>query len=192
MFVCAPNRICLLLVPHECLQYGNLQVTEFGVRIIRDADIRELKVYEKSTIEAVDFLFRATFVDDMGLISSHSFIQNDLTSSTIELFRDDETCSSLSGIQNIIQSLLEMNQKVLNVYKEAWEDGKLLPLAYDFYQISHVTSKLYNYFVMLLINVSGSWLSVKLAMEQIVVKSRAEDYTYKEMRQQLDELEDAK
>ncbi|GKB72410.1 NB-ARC domains-containing protein [Tanacetum coccineum] len=168
---------------------GNLQVTKFGVRIICDEDILQLKVYEESTREAVDFLFRATFVDDMGLISSHSFIQNDLTSSTIKLFRDYETCSSLSGIQNIFQSLLEMNQKVLNEYKEAWEDGKLLPLAYDFYQISHVISKLYNDFVMLLTDVSGSWLSVKLAMEQIMVKSRAEDYTYEEMRQQLDDLE---
>ncbi|PWA51530.1 hypothetical protein CTI12_AA462720 [Artemisia annua] len=127
----------------------------------------------------------------MGHFSPHSLNHNDLTSSTIEFFRDNETCSSLGGIQNIIQSLLEMNQKVLNEYREAWAHGQLLPLAYDFYQISHVTSKLYNDFVMLLTDVYGSWLSVKLAMEQIVVKSRAEDYTYEEMRQQLNDLEAA-
>nr|GEX46212.1 NB-ARC domains-containing protein [Tanacetum cinerariifolium] len=39
---------------------------------------------------------------------------------------------------------------------------------------------------------SACWLSVKLAMEQILVKSSAGDYTYEEMRQQLDELEAAK
>ncbi|GKD97274.1 hypothetical protein Tco_1381171, partial [Tanacetum coccineum] len=160
----------------------------------RDEDLLQLKVYEESTSEAVDFLFQDTFlgVDDMGLLSFHSRIHNDLTSSTIEFSHHYDTCSSLSGIYNIIQCLLEINQEVLNEYKEAWEHGRLLPLAYDVYQINHVSSKLYNDFVMLLTDITGSWLSVKLAMEQIVVKSRAEDYTYEEMRRQLDELEAAK
>ncbi|KAI3743812.1 hypothetical protein L1987_56879 [Smallanthus sonchifolius] len=35
------------------------------------------------------------------------------------------------------------------------------------------------------------WLSVKLALEQIVVKSRADDYSYKEMLQHLNDLEAA-
>ncbi|GKC66047.1 NB-ARC domains-containing protein, partial [Tanacetum coccineum] len=174
--------------------YGNLQVTKFGVHTICDRDLLHLKVYEESTSEAVDFLFQDTFVgvDDMGLLSSHSLIHNDLASSTIEFFHYYDTYGSLGGIHNIIQCLLEMNQKVLHEYKEAWDHGQLLPLAYDFYQINHVSSKLYNDFVMLLTDISGSWLSVKMAIEQIVVKSRAEDYTYEEMRQQLDELEAAK
>ncbi|GJS58709.1 hypothetical protein Tco_0653493, partial [Tanacetum coccineum] len=173
---------------------GNLQVTKYGVRIICDKDLLQLKVYEESTSEAVDFLFQDTFVgvDDMGLLSSRSLIHNDPTISTIEFFGYYGTPGSLGGIQKTIQCLLEMNQKVINEYKEAWEHGRLLPLAYDFYQINHAFSKLYNDFVMLLTDVSGSWLSVKLALEQIVVKSRAEDYTYNEMRQQLDELEAAK
>nr|GEV87406.1 NB-ARC domains-containing protein [Tanacetum cinerariifolium] len=173
---------------------NNLQVTKSGVRIICDKDLLQLKVYEESTSEAVDFLFQDTFVgvDDMGLLSSHSLIHNDLTSSTIEFFHYYDTYGSLGGIHNIIQCLLEMNQKVLIEYKEAWEHGLLLPLAYDFYQINHASSKLYNDFIMLLTDISGSWLCVKMAIEQIVVKSRAEDYTYEEMRQQLDEVEAAK
>ncbi|GKC32187.1 hypothetical protein Tco_1039481 [Tanacetum coccineum] len=93
---------------------GNLQVTKYGVRIICDKDLLQLKVYEESTSEAVDFLFQDTFVgvDDMGLLSSRSLIHNDPTISTIEFFGYYGTPGSLGGIQKTIQCLLEMNQKL--------------------------------------------------------------------------------
>ncbi|KAK9080146.1 hypothetical protein SSX86_001821 [Deinandra increscens subsp. villosa] len=52
-------------------------------------------------------------------------------------------------------------------------------------------SVLYNDLVESLKDINYGWLSVKLALEQIVVKSRADNYSYKEMLQHLSDLEAA-
>ncbi|GJS98697.1 LIS1 homology motif protein [Tanacetum coccineum] len=57
--------------------------------------------------------------------------------------------------------------------------------------ISHANSELLNEFLKLPKDASESWLSVKMALKQIAIKSRADDYTYKEMLQQINDLEAA-
>ncbi|GJT97397.1 LIS1 homology motif protein, partial [Tanacetum coccineum] len=57
--------------------------------------------------------------------------------------------------------------------------------------ISHANSELLNEFLKFPKDASESWLSVKMALKQIAVKSRAHDYTYKEMLQQINDLEAA-
>ncbi|KAJ9539479.1 LOW QUALITY PROTEIN: hypothetical protein OSB04_032212 [Centaurea solstitialis] len=177
---------------------GNLQVTKFGIRLIRDEDILQLKQYEYSTTLDLNNLFRAAFYGPIYLkhclhaCEADTDLHSSVNSMKTFILEYGEQKHSLEGIHNIIKSLLEINQEVTSECREEWRNAQLLPFFNDYYRISHGTSGLYNDFVRFLKDTSDSWLSVKLALEQVLIKSRGDDYTCKEMLQQLDDLEAAK
>ncbi|KAF5811347.1 hypothetical protein HanRHA438_Chr04g0190061 [Helianthus annuus] len=105
----------------------------------------------------------------------------------------EEKQHTLLAMRAIVQHLCEINQEVFSECKEEWGHSDLFPLVYDYFGIIHGTSVLCNKGFRLLEAASDSWLTVKLALEQIVAKIRTEnDYGYKEMLEQLNDLEAAK
>ncbi|XP_076914577.1 UPF0496 protein At4g34320-like [Bidens hawaiensis] len=120
-----------------------------------------------------------------------SSINHDLTRSITTFICDyGKQQYALVDIHKIVKGLIEINREVLREFKEEWIHTELFPLFYDYYQIIHGTSELYNDFLRLLKHASDSWLSLKLALEQILAKSRADnDYSYREMLEQLNDLE---
>ncbi|KAL8235943.1 hypothetical protein R6Q59_017024 [Mikania micrantha] len=188
--------------PQDC----NLQVTSFGIRCILEKDIMQLKKLDDSTTK----LTRLVFVEaDLSLPSErqwymcahesvtfirscHSSINHDLTRSVKFICDYGKQQYTLDDIHKIHKRLIEINQEVLSECKEEWSHTEIFPLVYDYYQIIHGTSVFYNEFLRLLKDASDSWLSVKKALEQIVVKSRTcTDYSYREMLEQLNDLEAA-
>ncbi|XP_071685576.1 disease resistance protein RPS4B-like [Rutidosis leptorrhynchoides] len=178
---------------------GNVEVTKFGVRFIREGDIFELKRLEDSTSKVVHYLFESCFKEGrvqrnnwgkvISLPDRHSAI-NDLTIRTTNIFLNyRKRRYSLNDIHKIFNSLNEIAQEVLCECKEEWRHSEVITLVHDYYRISLETSQLYKYFVKLLKDVSCSWLSLKLALVQIVAKGRAGECTYQEMLQQLNDLD---
>ncbi|KAD3068995.1 hypothetical protein E3N88_36875 [Mikania micrantha] len=97
---------------------------------------------------------------------------------------------TLIDMHEIFKRLIEINQEVLSECIEEWSSAELFPLFYDYYRIIQITLDLYNDFLRLLKDASDSWLSVKVALEQIVTKSRTyNDYSYIEMLEQLNDIE---
>ncbi|KAD3068993.1 hypothetical protein E3N88_36873 [Mikania micrantha] len=102
------------------------------------------------------------------------------------------TCNTLIDMHGIFKRFIEINQKVLSECIEEWSSAELFPLFYDYYRIVQGTLDLYNDFLRLLKDAFDSCLSVKVALLQIVTKSRIyNDYSYKEMLEQLNDLEAA-
>ncbi|KAJ0923162.1 putative FKBP12-rapamycin binding domain superfamily [Helianthus annuus] len=107
---------------------------------------------------------------------------------------------SLDAIYQITKGLLEINQGSLDAFyqitKGTLNSRKVIrccAMGTCVYHVIHLgASVLYNDFVQSVKVTNDGWLSVKLALEQILVKSRADNYSYKEMLQQLDDLEAAK
>ncbi|PWA69045.1 NB-ARC domains-containing protein [Artemisia annua] len=179
---------------------GKIQVTKFGVRFIHDEDINQLKELEGSTKRAVHILFRATLLLPTDLqcyiraceadtdLNSFDSIIHDLTITTMKFILDyREKQHQLDGICRIIKCLIEINQKVLSECIDfPFTYTQIYPLVYGYYQISRGISELYTEFIRLLKDISNSWFSVKLAMEQIVAKHRQGTYPYKEMVNDLE------
>lgn len=99
---------------------GNLQVTKFGVRFIRDEEIHELKKYEDSTNKVVRSKFKAainlaTYLkcgSEADHINFEYFMHfKSITSSILFYSRNNY---SLHKIHQIINCLLEINQEVFN------------------------------------------------------------------------------
>lgn len=140
---------------------------------------------------------RTLFASTLSLPSARGWylhaspwVIHDLTRNIFKFILDfRKQQDSLDDIHNIIECLLEINQEVLSECKEEISHAQLFPLVFDYYRLSHGTSKLYIDFVRLLKDVTESWLSVKLALEQIVARSKVDDYTYEEMLQQVNDLE---
>ncbi|KAI3681120.1 hypothetical protein L6452_35903 [Arctium lappa] len=197
------NLRCLML-KHRFIADDNLQVIKFGVRLIRDDDILQLKRHEYSTSLAVHNLFRAAFslfiYRKWRLPELEADIDLDSSASIEKFFHEygkqipyGEQNHSLEGTHKIIKYLLETNQDVISECSEEWRHKLLFPFVYDYYRISHATSELYNDFLRLLKDASERWVSVNLALKHILIKSREDDdYTCEEMLQQLDDLEAAK
>ncbi|XP_076888620.1 uncharacterized protein LOC143539089 [Bidens hawaiensis] len=180
--------------PQDC----KLQVPKFGVRFIHKEDIMQLKKLEDSTTDVVNHLFGATFTpimhsseDLICLRCCQSSINHNLTRSITTFICDyGKRKYALVDMHKVVESLIEINQEVLSECKEEWSHTELFPLFYDYYRIIHGTSELYDDFLRLLKHASNSWLSVKLALEQILAKSRTDtDYSYREMLEQLNDLE---
>ncbi|KAJ0762286.1 hypothetical protein HanOQP8_Chr04g0159661 [Helianthus annuus] len=105
----------------------------------------------------------------------------------------EEKQQTLVGIHKIVKHLIKVNQEVLSECKEKWSHPDVFPFVYGYFGIIHGTSVLYSEFLKLLKAASDSWLTVKLALEQILAKIRTEnDYGCKEMLEQLNDLEAAK
>ncbi|XP_076955734.1 disease resistance-like protein DSC1 [Bidens hawaiensis] len=179
--------------PQDC----KLQVTKFGVRFIHKEDAMQLKKLEASTTGVVHHLFGATFSPSAQHPSEAlPFLRFCQSSNDHDLTRNITTfiCDygkqhyALVDMHKIVKSLIEINQEVLSECKEEWSHTELFPLFYDYYRIIHGTSELYNGFLRLLKH--DSWLSLKLALEQILAKSRIDnDYSYREMLEHLNDLE---
>ncbi|XP_076940258.1 uncharacterized protein LOC143609379 [Bidens hawaiensis] len=173
-----------------------LQVTKYGVRFIHKEHVMQLKKLESSATAVVHHMFRATFSPSPQRLSEASaffrFSSNHDFTRNITAFICDygrQWCS-LVDMHKIVKSLIEINQGVLSECKEEWSHTGLFPLFYDYYRIFLGTSELYNDFLRLLKHASDSWLSVKLALEQILAKSRTDNgYSYREMLEQLNDLE---
>ncbi|KAI7740562.1 hypothetical protein M8C21_023930, partial [Ambrosia artemisiifolia] len=90
---------------------------------------------------------------------------------------------SLNSIYQITKGLLEISEEYF-AHLNANSTGN-----YSYYVISLGASALYNDFVQSVKEINDGWLSVKLALEQIVVKSRADNCSYKEMLQHINDLE---
>ncbi|KAJ0941866.1 hypothetical protein HanPSC8_Chr03g0085151 [Helianthus annuus] len=188
--------------PRDC----NLQVTKFGGRFIQESDIMLLKYVNRSTTNLMEVVFKDTLAPPSDLLrymgayeavtflrSCHSSINHDLCRSIAFIYGYRKKQHTLVHMHEIVERLIKMNQEVLSECKEVWSHTDLFPLVYDYYGIIHETSRLYNEFLRLLKDAANSWLSVKLALEQIMARSRTEnDYSYKEMLEQLDDLEAAK
>ncbi|KAJ0762290.1 hypothetical protein HanOQP8_Chr04g0159701 [Helianthus annuus] len=125
------------------------------------------------------------------------FVFNDILCRPFHIQRHkeagEEKQHTLLAMRAIVQHLYEINQEVFSECKEEWGHSDLFPLVYDYFGIIHGTSVLCNKGFRLLEAASDSWLTVKLALEQIAAKIRTEnDYGYKEMLEQLNDLEAAK
>ncbi|XP_071685556.1 disease resistance protein RPS4B-like isoform X2 [Rutidosis leptorrhynchoides] len=173
---------------------GNVEVTKFGVRFIREEDIFE---HEDSASDVANFLFKSSHkvrwsrgtreaVTDHHRHSCHSAMR------TIKfLFECRKELYSLDDIHKILKCLSEITQHVFVECKKEWRHAQLITLVYDYYRISQGISQLYKEFVVLLKNVSYGWLSLTFALEQMVAKGRTDDCTYQEMIKQLNDLEAA-
>ncbi|KAK9080179.1 hypothetical protein SSX86_001854 [Deinandra increscens subsp. villosa] len=166
-------------------QDDNIHVTKFGVRFIDNEFIMRLKQYEGSSISVVKRWctdisgpnehkwYIAACNDDTNL-HHHTLKIADLVDFIFDYGRQQD---SLDGIYKITKGLLEINQeffRVLNGCKRKWNDTMCV---HSYYVMSLGASVLYNDFVQSLEDIKDGWLSVKLALEQIVVKSRAGHYT---------------
>ncbi|KAL8235933.1 hypothetical protein R6Q59_017014 [Mikania micrantha] len=185
--------------PQDC----KVQVTKFGVRFIHEEDIMQLKKLKYSTKRLVDIavegslyplselLRRIGALEDVTFLRScHSSINHDLTRSITFICGYEKQQYTLIDMHEIFKRLIEINQEVLSECIEEWSSAELFPLFYDYYRIIQITLDLYNDFLRLLKDASDSWLSVKVALEQIVTKSRTyNDYSYIEMLEQLNDIE---
>nr|GEW95498.1 TMV resistance protein N-like [Tanacetum cinerariifolium] len=177
---------------------GNLQVTNFGVHFIRDEEILQLKNFEDATNKVVMSQFQAT-ISRATYLARGTMADSILFEHTIHperimrfILNYDKKYDSLQKIHQIINCLLKLNQEVFKQWKKEWSNAQLLfHLVYDYYRISRGASELYTDFTRLLKDISCTWRSVKLALNQILVKSTADNYSNKEMLQQLNDLEAA-
>ncbi|KAJ0762291.1 hypothetical protein HanOQP8_Chr04g0159711 [Helianthus annuus] len=165
----------------------------------------QLKYLNSSTTELVQSVFKdilsshSDLLRQTGAFEAVTFlrfcdlsINHDLTKSITYICDHGKQQYTLVDMHKIVKSLIEINQEFLSECKEEWSHTELLPLVYDYYQIIGGTSVLYIEFLRLLKDASDSWLSVKLALEQIVAKSRTYNYySYTEMLEQLNDLEAA-
>ncbi|KAI3686892.1 hypothetical protein L1987_80581 [Smallanthus sonchifolius] len=97
---------------------------------------------------------------------------------------------SMDDIYQITKGLLEINQEFfgeLGVLKREMNKEYI----YCYYVISLGASVLYYDFIRSLKGINDGWLSVELALEQILVNSITGNYSYKEMLQHLNDLEAA-
>ncbi|XP_076932692.1 uncharacterized protein LOC143598342 isoform X1 [Bidens hawaiensis] len=99
---------------------------------------------------------------------------------------------SLDGIYQITKPLLEINQEFFRHFgvftRETYKE-----YTYCYYVINLGASVLYKDFIQSVKDINNVWSSVKLVLEQFVVKSRANmNYGCKEILQQLNDLEAAK
>ncbi|KAJ0789564.1 putative TIR domain, P-loop containing nucleoside triphosphate hydrolase [Helianthus annuus] len=163
---------------------GNLQVTKFGVRFINKEYILHLKRH-KDFIEVgypmVDSISEENLkIYEKRLVTCKEDTHMDHHIHKLVDFISDHgrQHGSLDAIYQITKGLLEINQGSLGMT--------------DYHVIHLRASVLYNDFVQSVKVTNDGWLSVKLALEQILVKNRAGNYSYKEMLQQLDDLEAAK
>lgn len=163
-------------------------MTKFGVCFIHDEDIHQLKRHDDITNGVVYSQFEATLTLPPDLKWYFRACNADTTVSSCPPFIPDLTPSivkfilgkqlhSLDDMNKITKCLVEINQNVLSEWKEEWRQANLFHLVYDHYRISRGTSELYNDFVRFLKDVSVSWRSAKLALEQILVKSTADNDT---------------
>ncbi|GJW72289.1 DNA-directed RNA polymerase II subunit 1 [Tanacetum coccineum] len=123
--------------------------------------------------------------DDAGSSAHKSLLESNnlkamVTAGSKGSFINISQMTTCVGQQNV--------EEVINECKEEWRHAQLFQLVYMYYLVGDSISVLYNEFVRLLKDMSNSWLSVKLALEKILIKSKADDYTYEEMLEQLIDL----
>nr|GEX15353.1 hypothetical protein [Tanacetum cinerariifolium] len=127
---------------------GKLQVTNSGVRFVRNEDIEKLKLHEYITSMRVykvfddilslptDMRCLHTCEADTELHSSPSVI-HDLTDSIIRFIIEyGNQQDSMDGILKIIKCLLEINQEVISECMEEWRNTQLFQLVNMYYLIS--------------------------------------------------------
>ncbi|KAI7725825.1 hypothetical protein M8C21_016617, partial [Ambrosia artemisiifolia] len=171
-----------------------LQVTKFGIRFIHKEYILHLKRREDSMIRVGDgmkqfsYLRPGIYERDLEACKGCTYMDHNIRKIVDFIFDNGSQQCSLDGIYQITKGILEMKQEYPTICK-------YLPTTQDvclYYEIILGTSALYNDFIELVKDINDGWLSVKLSLERIVVKTRADNYSYQEILQQLDDLEAAK
>ncbi|KAF5806335.1 putative P-loop containing nucleoside triphosphate hydrolase, leucine-rich repeat domain superfamily [Helianthus annuus] len=180
---------------------GNLQVTKFGVRFINKEYILHLKRHE-DVMNPARLHIISISEEEWKIVTCKEDTHMDHHIHKLVDFISDHgrQHGSLDAIYQITKGLLEINQGSLDAI---YQITKCIPNSrkvnryyemgmYDYHVLHLGVSVLYNDFIQSVKVTNDGWLSVKLALEQILVKSRADNYSYKEMLQQLDDLEAAK
>ncbi|KAI7740559.1 hypothetical protein M8C21_023927, partial [Ambrosia artemisiifolia] len=170
-------------------------VTKFGIRFIREEYIMHLKKQHVDSMirvgmAGVKYAARTRFSYNLEAFDNDCSSDIDHHFHKIEdfIFHHHRQEGSLDGIYQITKEILEMKQEYLTERKYYMDKRNIC----DYYEINLKASELYSDFIRSVNNINEGWLSVKLALEQIVVKSRTDNYSYKEMLQQLGDLEAAK
>ncbi|KAI3796644.1 hypothetical protein L1987_39322 [Smallanthus sonchifolius] len=170
---------------------SNLHVTEFGVSFIHKEYIMRLKQHEYS-INRLHKVYLQNLVFYYNLFSQYiASCEDDRTRKIVDFIFDyQRQQGSLQGIYQISKALLEFSQDLFqfNVYKKDRRDNEY----FERYCVASLgASVLFKDFVGSVKDINDGWLSVKLALEQIIVKSRADGYSNREMLQHLNDLEAA-
>ncbi|KAI7740561.1 LOW QUALITY PROTEIN: hypothetical protein M8C21_023929, partial [Ambrosia artemisiifolia] len=171
---------------------SNFHVTKVGVRFIRKEYIMHLNRCENSRRRMVNGFYR--FLNLQRSYLHNHDINRDLEHHTRKIvdfiFDVRRQQDSLDGIYQMTKGLFKINKRFfrhLGVFtREIYKKN-----IYFYYVISLGASVLYKDFVLSLKDINDGWFSVKLALEHIVLKNRAESYSYKEMLQHLNDLEAA-
>ncbi|MFS7941182.1 putative TIR domain, P-loop containing nucleoside triphosphate hydrolase [Helianthus anomalus] len=176
---------------------SNLHVTNFGARFIDNEYMMHLKRPEGSLISTVagrcvdapnpeDHQWYVAACEDDANLHHHARKIVDLVDFIFDYGRQQ---ASLDGIYQITKGLLEVNQEFFAVLSGCKIEWKYTQCVSSYYAMSLGASVLYNDFVQSLKDVNDGWVSVKLALEQIVVKRRADNYSYIEILEQLNDIE---
>ncbi|XP_076923513.1 uncharacterized protein LOC143585649 [Bidens hawaiensis] len=165
---------------------GNLHVTKFGVRFIRKEQIRCVKHYYIESVYEHRSSYYRFYVDACEDDTNLDHCAHKI----IDFVSKNRSTVLLDGIYQITKCLLESNQEFFSVLSK-YREWKYKEYVYCYYVISLGVSVLYKDFVRSLKDMNDGWLSVKLALEQIMVKSRADNYSFEEMKQHLNDLKAA-
>ncbi|KAK9080139.1 hypothetical protein SSX86_001814 [Deinandra increscens subsp. villosa] len=165
-------------------------VAKFGIRFIRKEYM--LRHQESYMIGVGRGMIRFANLDlenyklRLEACKDYTYMDNHIQKIVNLTFDPGRQQGSLDGINQITKGLLKINPEYFR-YLDNYRSN-----IYSYYVISLGASTLYTDFVRSVKDLNDGWRSVKLALEQIVVKSRADSYSYKEMLLQLNDLEVAK
>ncbi|KAK1407685.1 hypothetical protein QVD17_39307 [Tagetes erecta] len=192
----------------------NVQVTKFGVRFIHEEYMLHLKRHEDSVIslEKPMIHFNQLWqLESIGLrIAACKGLDYHICKIVDFVSDYGRQKGSLDDIYQITKGLLEYREEYISAGKSVFKPKQFISCyrevgigastSFNHYRgaifccfvMSVGASVLYNDFVRLVKDINDGWWSVMLALEQIVIRSRAGNYEYNEMLQQLNDLEAAK
>ncbi|KAK1407690.1 hypothetical protein QVD17_39312 [Tagetes erecta] len=165
-----------------------LNVTKFSVRFIHKEYITRLKQHKVSMSRVMEFEMQR-FVDSfkdfeqcIAACEDDAFLHHHMHT-IVQFFSYRNSHYSLEGIYRTTKGLLDINEEYFGYLKD-YETG-----IYSYYVINLGASILYNDFIQSVKDINDVWLRIKLALEQIVLKSRGGNYSYKEMLEHLNDIE---
>ncbi|KAI7725828.1 hypothetical protein M8C21_016620, partial [Ambrosia artemisiifolia] len=172
-----------------------LQVTKYGIRFIHKEYILHLKQREDSMIKVGRGMYFFSnmrpeiYECDLEACNGYTYMDHHIRKIVDLIYDNGRQQCSLDGIYQIIKGLLEIKKQDLT----GWRALLFYRHHVRYYiDTSLEASVIYDDFIQSVKDINDGWLSVKLALEQIVVKGRADNHSYREILQQLDDLEAAK
>ncbi|KAK1407694.1 hypothetical protein QVD17_39316 [Tagetes erecta] len=163
-----------------------LHVTKFGVRFIHKEYITRLKQHKFSLSRMLDFAMQRfvnsskVFEQCIATCEDDAYLHHH-THNIVKFLFKTKVHYSLEDVYQTTKGLLGINEEYFGYLKDYG--------IYSYYVINVGASVLYNDFIQSVKDMNDVWLSIKLALEQIVLKSRGDNYSYKEMLQHLNDIE---